>query len=219
MDGDIANFAIVIARMAETGDESLSLVLVDLTADGCRCEMVSTVDPARSHAEITFDGAAGGFKVRPGKAGRLRRRFSIGRPFIWRSSRSAVQRPPSIWRLTIRRTDLPSGEPSARRRLSITGQHLVDLELARENAYHGTWAETDDAPDLPVAAAATRVSSPESFNHAARENIQTYGGMGFTWAFDRRLILPACETIVAGAWRRMALDRCLITMLEQRNAA
>ena len=59
MDGDIAKFAIVIARMAETGDESLSLMLVDLTADGCRCEMVSTVDPTRPHAEITFDGAAG----------------------------------------------------------------------------------------------------------------------------------------------------------------
>ena len=59
LDGDIANFAIVVARMAETGDESLSLVLVDLTAYGFRREMVSTVDPTRSHAEITFDGTAG----------------------------------------------------------------------------------------------------------------------------------------------------------------
>ena len=59
LDGNIANFAIVVARMAETGDESLSLVLVDLTADGFRREMVSTVDPMRSQAAITFDGAAG----------------------------------------------------------------------------------------------------------------------------------------------------------------
>ena len=59
LDGDIANFALVVARMAETGNESLSLVLVDFTADGFRREMVSTVDPARSHAEIKFDGAAG----------------------------------------------------------------------------------------------------------------------------------------------------------------
>ena len=33
----------------------------------------------------------------------------------------------------------------------------ADLELARANAYYGTWAVTDNAPDLPVAAAATRV--------------------------------------------------------------
>ena len=52
----------------------------------------------------------------------------------------------------------------------------VDLELARANAYYGTWAVTDDAPDLPVAAAATRVSTSEAFNHAARVNIQTHGG-------------------------------------------
>ena len=59
LDGDIANFALVVARMAETGNESLSLVLVDFMADGFRREMVSTVDPTRSHAEIKFDGAAG----------------------------------------------------------------------------------------------------------------------------------------------------------------
>ncbi len=59
LDGVIANFAIVVARMAETGDESLSLVLIDLTADGFRREMVSTVDPMHSQAAITFDGAAG----------------------------------------------------------------------------------------------------------------------------------------------------------------
>ncbi len=59
LDADIATFAIVVARAAETGDESLSLVLVDLTADGFRREMVSMVDPTCSHAEITFDGAAG----------------------------------------------------------------------------------------------------------------------------------------------------------------
>ena len=56
----------------------------------------------------------------------------------------------------------------------------VDLELARANAYYGTWAVRDDAPDLPVAAAATRVSKSEAFNHAARVNIQTHGGIGFT---------------------------------------
>ena len=59
LDGDIANFALVVVRVAETGNESLSLVLVDFTAEGFRREMVSTVDPTRSHAEIMIDGAAG----------------------------------------------------------------------------------------------------------------------------------------------------------------
>ena len=95
----------------------------------------------------------------------------------------------------------------------------VDLELARANAYYGAWAVTNDAPDLPVAAAAARVSASEAFNHAARENIQTHGGMGFTWEFDCHLYYRRAKqlSLALGGERRWT-DR-LITMLEQRNAA
>ena len=78
---------------------------------------------------------------------------------------------------------------------------------------------TDDAPDLPVAAAATRVSTSEAFNHAARVNIQTLGGMGFTWEFDCHLYYRRAKQLslaLGGEWRWT--DR-LITVLEQRNAA
>ena len=95
----------------------------------------------------------------------------------------------------------------------------VDLELARANAYYGAWAMTNDAPDLPIAAAAARVSASEAFNHAARENIQTHGGMGFTWEFDCHLYYRRAKqlSLAIGGERRWT-DR-LITKLEQRNAA
>src|SRR5262249_37795020 len=68
---------------------------------------------------------------------------------------------------------------------------LADLyaavELARWNAFYGGWALPTDAPELPVAAAAARVSASEAYFHAAKENIQTHGGMGFTWEFDCHL--------------------------------
>jgi alkylation response protein AidB-like acyl-CoA dehydrogenase len=35
-----------------------------------------------------------------------------------------------------------------------------------------------------VAAATARVAASEAFYLAAKENIQTHGGMGFTWEFD-----------------------------------
>ena len=38
-----------------------------------------------------------------------------------------------------------------------------------------------------MAAAAARVSASEAYFHAAKENIQTHGGMGFTWEFDCHL--------------------------------
>jgi alkylation response protein AidB-like acyl-CoA dehydrogenase len=55
-DGDVADFAIVLARTGG-GDHDLSLVLADL--DGVECTTVETVDPSRSHARIPFDGTPG----------------------------------------------------------------------------------------------------------------------------------------------------------------
>ena len=95
----------------------------------------------------------------------------------------------------------------------------VALELARSNAYYAAWALSTDSPELPVAAAAARVSATEAFFLAAKENIQTHGGMGFTWEFDchmyyRRAKLLALALGSARTWK----DR-LIARLEARGAA
>ena len=69
-----------------------------------------------------------------------------------------------------------------------------------------------------VAAAAARVSATEAFSLAAKENIQTHGGMGFTWEFDchmyyRRAKLLALALGSARTWK----DR-LVARLEARTA-
>ena len=63
----------------------------------------------------------------------------------------------------------------------------VAIELASSNAYYGAWALAARRAELPVAAAAARVSANDAFHLAAKENIQTHGGMGFTWEFDCHL--------------------------------
>ena len=77
---------------------------------------------------------------------------------------------------------------------------------------------TDDAPDLPVAAAATRVSPSEAFNHAARVNIQTHGGICSTWEFDCRLYYRRAKQLSLTLGGEQRWTDHLITMLEQRNA-
>lgn len=221
LDGDIADFAIVVARTAEAGDESLSLVLVDLTADGVRREMVSTVDPTRSHAEITFDGTAGELLGATGQGWSLTEKI-FDRAAIYLAfeqvggAQAALDMAVDYAqnRFAFGRA-IGSFQAIKHKLVNI----YVDLELARANAYYGAWAVTNDAPDLPVAAAAARVSASEAFNHAARENIQTHGGMGFTWEFDCHLYYRRAKqlSLALGGERRWT-DR-LITMLEQRNAA
>jgi hypothetical protein len=95
----------------------------------------------------------------------------------------------------------------------------VATELARANAYYGAWALANDAPDLPTAAAAARVAAGEAYNLAARENIQTHGGMGFTWEFDCHMYYRRAKllSLALGGERRWK-DR-LVSLLETRNSS
>ena len=95
----------------------------------------------------------------------------------------------------------------------------IATELARSNAYYGAWALSANAPDLATAAAAARVSATKAFGLASQENIQTHGGMGFTWEFDCHLYYRRAKHLAlvvgaAGYWK----DR-LVSSIERRNAA
>jgi alkylation response protein AidB-like acyl-CoA dehydrogenase len=93
----------------------------------------------------------------------------------------------------------------------------VALELARSNAYYGAWALADGGAELPLAAAAARVSATEAFHLASKENIQTHGGVGFTWEFDCHLYYRRAKllSLALGSPREWK-DR-LISHLETRN--
>ena len=73
----------------------------------------------------------------------------------------------------------------------------IAVELARSNAYYGAWALHTDAAELPIAAAVARISACDAGWLASKENIQTHGGMGFTWQMDCQSLLPARQA----AWR------------------
>ncbi|MEI9987895.1 MAG: acyl-CoA dehydrogenase family protein [Aliidongia sp.] len=93
----------------------------------------------------------------------------------------------------------------------------IATELARSNAYYGAWALATEAAELPLAAAAARVAATEAFHLASKENIQTHGGMGFTWETDCHLYYRRSKhlalTLGSAPWWQ---DR-VIAELEARN--
>jgi alkylation response protein AidB-like acyl-CoA dehydrogenase len=93
----------------------------------------------------------------------------------------------------------------------------IAIELARSNAYYGAWALSTGAPELPVAAAAARISASEAFFLAARENIQTHGGMGFTWEFDCHLYYRRAKLLALGLGSTRRWKDVLIARLEARS--
>jgi acyl-CoA dehydrogenase len=215
-DGDVADFAVVAAR---TADHALSLFIVDLAAPGVARAPVKTIDPTRSHARIAFDGAAAEPLGAPGAgAGLLERLFDRAAVLVAFEQVGGAQaaldmaREYALGRFAFGR---PIGSFQAiKHKLADV---YVAVELARSNAYYGAWALSTGASELPVAAAAARISATEAFYHAAKENIQTHGGMGFTWEFDCHLYYRRAKLLglALGSIRRW--KDLLISRLEARG--
>lgn len=216
-DGGIATHALVLAR--EGGQPGL--FLVDLSAAGVTREALSTLDPSRDAARLVFDKVPA---ERLGGAGeglalveRVLDRAAVLLAFEQTGGADRaleMAKEYALERFAFGRTI--ASYQAIKHKLA---DMYVKNELARSNAYYGAWALNTDAPELPVAASAARIAASEAYWFASKENIQTHGGIGFTWAVDCHLHYRRSRqlSLVAGAPRTWK-DR-LVSHLERRNAA
>jgi acyl-CoA dehydrogenase len=215
-EGDVADVAVVVAQ----GERGIVLTIVDLNASGVGRAAVETIDPSRSHARVTFEGTPAEALGAPGEGEALLRRVQDRAAVLFAfeqvggAQRSLeMARDYALQRYAFGR---PIGSFQAiKHKLADV---YVATELARSNAYYGAWALARNAPELPVAAAAARISANDAFFLAAKENIQVHGGMGFTWEFDCHLYYRRAKLLsLALGSTRLWKDR-LITQLETANA-
>jgi alkylation response protein AidB-like acyl-CoA dehydrogenase len=216
-DGDIADLCLVIAK--ENGKPGL--YLVDLNGAGVTREAVKTLDPTRDAARLVFKDAPA---ERLGPAGegfalleQLNHRAAILLSFEQCGGADKCLEMAKAYAL----------ERYAFGRVIASYQaikhKLADMyvknELARSNSYYGAWALNTNAPEMPIAASAARIAASEAFWFASKENIQTHGGIGFTWEMDCHLYYRRSRqlSLVAGA-PRVWKER-LVSHLERRNAA
>lgn len=216
-DGDVADIALVLA--SEGGRPGL--FLVDLTGAGVSRETLKSLDPTRSVAKIVFDGAAA---ERIGDAGAG---FEVVQSIMDRAAvLLAFEQLGGADRCLEMAKEYALGRYAFGRVIAgyqAIKHKLADMyvknEVARSNAYYGAWALNDDAPELPIAAAAARIAASDAFWFASKENIQVHGGMGFTWDVDCHLFYRRSRqlSLVAGApkvWKER-----LVAELEKKNAA
>jgi alkylation response protein AidB-like acyl-CoA dehydrogenase len=95
----------------------------------------------------------------------------------------------------------------------------VATEVARSNAYYGAWALESGASELQFAAACARTAASEAYHFASKENIQTHGGMGYTWEADCHLFFRRAKLLAVQAGAPAVWKEKLVKRLEQRNAA
>lgn len=218
-DGGAADFAIVVAA-SDSGDGA-SWYLVELDQDGVDRQSVRTLDFSRGHSVIEFNDA---------KAERLG-----GEGSGWAATERLLDRAAVLfaWEQVgladaamLQARDYAMGRYAFGRAIASyqaikhkLANMYVKNTLARSNCYYGAWALNTDSAELPLAAATARVGAIKAAVFAAEENVQTHGGMGFTWEFDcqfyyRRAKLLGVNVGSEGYWQ----DR-LITAYEQNNAA
>ncbi|MEH6662500.1 MAG: acyl-CoA dehydrogenase family protein, partial [Parasphingorhabdus sp.] len=196
-DGDIATHAIVLVKDG-SGE---SLVIVDLNQSGVSRTPIKTLEPTRSHATISFDGAEAELLGEAGNGMALldqindRAAVLIAFEQLGGASR-CLEMANAYAKERVAFGRAIGGNQAIKHKLA---DMYVKNEVARSNAYYGAWALSSDAAELPEAAAAARVAASEAFWFASKENIQTHGGMGFTWEVDCHLFYRRAKLLAVQA--------------------
>ena len=216
IDGEAAGLAIVLAG----GSGGATMALVELSGSGITRRRIETLDPTRKQAEIVFKGAAAEPLGERGGGARqlqtLHERAAVLGAFEQIGGAEAslyMARDFALERYAFGRQI--GSYQAIKHKLADA---YIKIELARSNAYYGAMMLSSGGADLPLAAAAARVAATDAYEYASKENIQTHGGIGFTWAADphmhyRRSRLLALSLGGATLWRNR-----LVTALEKRNA-
>ena len=211
-DGDVADFFIVTAK----NGSSVGLYLVDGCSEGVKVDLQSTLDPSRSHASVAFNNT---------KCSELSSDWSDVLNLL---DRAAVLF--AFEQLGGAEASMDMAKEYAMGRFAFgrsiasfqaikhkLADMYIAVELARSNCYYGAWALSTDAPELATAAATSRVSASQAFNECSKENIQTHGGMGFTWEFDCHLYYRRCRQLAANIGSQSIWKDKLISSLERAN--
>ena len=216
-DGDCATHAVVVAKEGA----GVSLVLVDLNQSGVTRTTLKTLDPTRGHAKLEFKG------VKAERIGAAGQGWELAEAVL---DRAAVLL--AFEQIGGSQVCMEMAIDYAKNRVAFSrpigsfqaikhklADMYVNIEVARSNAYYGAWALSTEAAELPFAAAAARAAASDAYYFCAKENIQTHGGMGFTWEVDCHLYYRRSRQLglVAGApkvWKER-----LVSQLERRNAA
>jgi alkylation response protein AidB-like acyl-CoA dehydrogenase len=213
-DGNVADFAVVVACDEHRQPGLFLAPLKDVQKRALR-----TLDPTRDQARLEFNGTqvqrldSSGW----GSVQRVLDRAAILFAFEQVGGADACLAMAKEYALERYAFGRPIGSFQAiKHKLADV---YVALELARSNAYYGAWALGTDASDLPLAAATLRVSATEAFHLASKENIQTHGGIGFTWAVDCHLFYRRSKQLGVAIGSLPFWQERLADLLETRNAA
>ncbi len=212
-DGGVADLLVVAARPSASSRE-VRLYLVELPDAAVVREPVQTIDPTRSHASLTFDGAdaqpLGSAETHWPWIESLKDRAAVLLAFEQLGGADAALEMATEYAKSRYAFGRPIGSFQAIKHKLADA--FIRNELARSNCYFAAWALSSDAAELSVAAASARIAATEAFEYIAAENIQTHGGIGFTWESDCQLFYRRSKLLALAlggvrSWKNRLIDQ------------
>jgi alkylation response protein AidB-like acyl-CoA dehydrogenase len=197
LDGFTADTIVVVARVeGTTGTDGIMFFTVAGDAEGLTRTPLQTMDTTRKQAKLEFDnvvasplgstqdGFAAFSKVLDQAAVALSNEMMGGAQRVLEMSVEYAKVRVQFGR--------PIGSFQAIKHKCA--DMLLEVESGKSAAYYAAWAAAEDNEELPVVAALSKAYCSEAYFHAAAENIQIHGGIGFTWEHPAHLYFKRAKS-------------------------
>jgi alkylation response protein AidB-like acyl-CoA dehydrogenase len=193
IDGGSADHLIVAARAESSrGDHGISLFLLPGDAPGVTRRFLPTLDQTRKLAEISLSDVRVPASALLGAEGEgaplLERVLDLGRIALAAEQVGAAERCLEM-AIEYAKVRVQFGRPigSFQAIKHQLAEIFVEVESARSACYYAASVAASGGAELSRAASLAKAYCSEAFFHAAAENIQIHGGVGFTWEHDAHL--------------------------------
>jgi alkylation response protein AidB-like acyl-CoA dehydrogenase len=192
LDGHTANLIIVAAR---TG-AGVSLFAVDGDASGLSREALSTMDQTRKQAKLTFDNTPATLIGTDGAGwDTMSSVLDLGAVALAAEQVGGAQ---FVLEMAVQyaKDRVQFGRPigSFQAIKHKCADMLLEVESAKSAAYYGLWCAAEMNDELPSVASLAKSYCSEAYFHAAAENIQIHGGIGFTWEHPAHLYFKRAKS-------------------------
>jgi alkylation response protein AidB-like acyl-CoA dehydrogenase len=185
LDGAVASLLLTVAA---TGD-GLSLFAVDAGAAGLTVTALPALDETRGLARLEFTSVTGRLIGTPGDATAiLGHVLDVAAIALAAEQLGGAQRVLDM-AVSYAKVREQFGRPigSFQAIKHRCADLLAEVESLRSAVAYAAAAVADGSSEVPVLASLIKAYASEVYFHAAAENIQIHGGIGFTWEHDAHL--------------------------------
>ncbi len=192
LDGHTANLIIVAAKT----DAGTSLFAVEGDASGLTRTALSTMDQTRKQAKLEFADTPATLIGEDGKGwDTLTTVLDLAAISLAAEQVGGAQK---VLEMAVEyaKVRVQFGRPigSFQAIKHKCADMLLEVESAKSAAYYGMWCASEMNDELPSTASLAKAYCSEAYFHAAAENIQIHGGIGFTWEHPAHLYFKRAKS-------------------------